>query len=120
MTEPAKKFEQEAHAQRRQASRDLVDLDAPLIRNGSRQMMVRLVDISPKGFHARSSEMRFERGEIISLHLPLIGILPGRVMWGLKGCFGAQFSVPIDARHYLELMERIRRETPGDPASTAR
>ncbi len=120
MTEVAKQVDSRAPAQRRHVGRDLIDFETVLVRNGSRQIKTRLVDLSPKGFHARSGDARFERGEIIGLRLPLVGILPGRVMWGLKGCFGAQFSVPIDARSYLDLLAQIRIDTPGDPASTAR
>jgi len=120
MADTAKQVDQQAHEKRRQVSRDLVDFEASLTRNGGKTLTVRLVDLSPKGYHARCSAVRFERGEVVSLRLPIVGLLPGRVMWGLKGCLGVQFSLPIDARNYLELIARIRAETPDDPASAAR
>lgn len=111
MAETNAKIEQQTHAQRRQVARDLIDVETILIRNGAKQLTVRLVDLSPKGFHARSGAARFERGEVVTLDLPLVGLMPGRVMWGLKGCFGAQFSVPIDARIYQVLLAQIGSDT---------
>lgn len=34
-------------------------------------------------------------------------------MWWLKGCFGGQFSAPLDERTYLRLLARIRANTAG-------
>ncbi len=120
MAETKKQIDEQAHGQRRQIARDLIDFETSLIRGGGKQIAVHLVDLSPKGFHARTAASRFERGEVVSLRLPIIGLVPGRVMWGLKGCFGAQFSIPIDARHYLELIARIGTETSDNPSSAAR
>jgi hypothetical protein len=120
MAETIKQVDQQAREKRRQVSRDLVDFEAPLARNGGKALSVRLVDLSPKGYHARCGKSEFERGDVVSLRLPIVGLLPGRVMWGLKGCFGVQFSVPIDAGNYHELIAHIRAETPDDPASAAR
>lgn len=120
MADTAKQVDQRAHEKRRQVSRDLVDFEAPLTRNGGKALTVRLVDLSPKGYHARCDGNGFERGDVVSLRLPIVGLLPGRVMWDLKGCFGVQFSLPINAGHYHELIARIRAETPDDPASAAR
>ena len=115
MSETARQAGERPRAARRQVARDLVDLETVLIRNGGDEGPVRLVDLSRKGFHARCADLRFARGDVVTLRLPLVGFIPGRVMWGLKGCFGCQFSVPLDERTYLRLLARIRAQTP--PAS---
>ena len=106
MAEPAKKIEQ-SHEQRRQSSREPVDLPAAVIRPGREQQPVRLVDISPFGLHARFNGGSFHRGEYLHVDLPLIGPVKAQVMWGLKGCFGCKFVMPIDARTYLRLLATI-------------
>jgi hypothetical protein len=108
MAEAAKKIELTAHAQRRQTARDLVDFDTIVVRSRNIPVDIRLVDLSPKGFHARCGPARFERGETVSLRLPLVGMVEARVMWSLRGCFGSQFLLPIDARTYLDLLAGIR------------
>lgn len=120
MSETAQQEDERARTARREIARDLVDLETMLIRNGGVEMIVRLVDLSHKGFHARCATARFDRGDVVTLDLPLIGFTPGRVMWGLKDCFGCQFSRPIDAPTYDALLAQIRAETPHDPASAAR
>lgn len=119
MSETARQAEARPHIARRQVARDLVDLETLLIRNGGDEVAVRLVDLSRKGFHARCAGPRFARGDVVTLRLPLVGFVPGRVMWGLKGCFGCQFSVPLDERTYLRLLARIRAQTPPALASPA-
>ncbi|OJY71121.1 MAG: hypothetical protein BGP16_10995 [Sphingobium sp. 66-54] len=119
MPETARQADEHQHASRRQVARDLVDLGTVLIRNGGDEVAVRLVDLSRKGFHARCASPQFARGDVVTVRLPLVGFIPGRVMWGLKGCFGCQFSVPLDERTYLRLLARIRAQTPPAPASPA-
>ncbi|HZV19700.1 MAG TPA: PilZ domain-containing protein [Sphingobium sp.] len=119
MSEPSRQADQSPHASRRQVARDLVDFESALILNGGVEVIVRLVDLSRKGFHARCANPRFIRDDVVTVCLPLVGFLPGRVMWGLKGCFGAQFSVPLDERTYLRVLTRIRAETREGPASSA-
>lgn len=114
MADPARQAELTSHAQRRQTARDLVDYDTIIIRPGNVRRDVQLVDISPKGFHARCGLERFERGESVSLRLPLIGLVQGRVMWSLRGCFGGQFILPVDARAYLDCLVLLRAGT-GKP-----
>jgi hypothetical protein len=29
-------------------------------------------------------------------------------MWSVRGCFGGQFQLPIDARTYLDLLAQVR------------
>lgn len=107
MADPAKKIEQ-GLAQRRQSGRESVDLPAMVIRPGRDQQPVRLVDISPFGLHARFHGSGFGRGEHLHVDLPLIGPVKAQVMWGLKGCFGCKFMMPIDARTFLRLLATIR------------
>lgn len=113
MMEAARKVEPH-YVQRRQTERDLVDYKTMIIRTGNLRRDVDLVDISPKGFHARCGEERFERGEAVSLLLPLLGIVPGSVMWSMRGCFGSQFFLPIDARAYLDCLDRLREGSTRD------
>jgi hypothetical protein len=113
MAEAARKVEPE-FVQRRQAQRDLVDYKTAIIRPGNLRREVQLVDISPLGFHAKCSGEQFSRGESVSLLLPLIGIMQSRVMWSLRGCFGGQFLVPIDARAYLDCLNRLREGSTRD------
>ena len=108
MAEAAKKTELTAHDQRRQTAGDLVDFDTVVARVGNILIDVRLVDISPRGFHARCGPARFERGELVSLRLPLVDMVEGKVMWSLRGCFGGQFNLPVDARTYLDLLAGLR------------
>jgi|GEM_PF-1080399 len=114
MAETARRYELTSHAQRRQTSRDLVDFDTVIIRPGNVRRDIKLVDISARGFHARCGHERFERGESISLRLPIVGIAHGRVMWSLRGCVGGQFLLPIDARTYLDCLAELRESTKRD------
>lgn len=109
MTEIARSFGAAHHPQRRQTARDLIEYDTTILRPGTPVKDVRLIDISPKGFHARSAGPVMERGEALEVMLPLLGPVPARTMWGLRGCFGAQFVVPIDARAYLDVLATARR-----------
>ena len=103
MADAAKKIEQ-GHEQRRQSVREAVDLPATIRRPGREPQPVRLVDISPFGLHARFHGNSFQRGEHLHVDLPLIGPIKAQVMWGLKGCFGCKFLMPIDARTFLRLL----------------
>lgn len=114
MAEATKRNELKAHDQRRQTNRDLVSYDTVVTHSRDITIDVRLVDLSPRGFHARCGPARFERGEPVSLHLPSIGMIDAKVMWSLRGCFGAQFNLPIDARSYLDLLAGIRSGTVKD------
>ena len=111
--EAARKVEPE-FVQRRQTQRDLVDYKTALLRPGNLRRDVQLVDISPMGFHARCGTDGFERGEAVSILLPLVGIVKARVMWSLKGCFGGQFLLPIDARADLDCLARLREGSTRD------
>jgi hypothetical protein len=113
MTEAARKIEPD-YVQRRQTQRDLVDYKTAIIRPGNLRREVQLVDISPLGFHAKCGGEQFTRGESVSLLLPLIGIVKGRVMWSLRGCFGAQFLVPVDARAYLDCLGKLNEGSSRD------
>ncbi|MBT2187701.1 PilZ domain-containing protein [Sphingobium nicotianae] len=112
MAEPAKKFEQ-GQEQRRQSVREPVDLPTSVVRRGREPQPVRLVDISPFGLHARFHGNSFARGEHLHIELPLIGPVKAQVMWGLKGCFGCKFLMPIDARTFLRLLAAMRSGQDG-------
>lgn len=94
--------------QRRTTGRDPVDHETIVLRPGEVRIDVRLIDLSARGFHARCGLARFDRGESIRLQLPLVSTLPARVMWSVRGCFGGQFQLPIDARTYLDLLAQVR------------
>jgi hypothetical protein len=108
MAETATQLGQQWQAQRRQTSREMVDLPTRASRPGREPLPVRLVDLSPFGLHARFQGGSFQRGEHLQIALPLVGEVRGQVMWGLKGCFGCKFALPIDARTYLRLLAAIR------------
>jgi len=108
MAETAQEIGQQWHAQRRQASREPVDLPSRATRPGRDPVVVRLVDISPHGLHARFQGSSFARGEHLEIALPLIGPVRAQVMWGLKGCFGCKFAMPVDGRTFLRLLTAIR------------
>ena len=109
MADAAKDYGRQPQPQRRQANRDAVDHDTQLRLPGHPPLNVHVIDISPSGLHARCSERRFQRGESVAVRLPLVGLVQARVMWGLRGCFGCQFLVPVDARCYLDILAVIRK-----------
>ena len=102
MADAAKDYGRQLQPQRRQANRDAVDHDTQLRLPGHPPLNVHVIDISPSGLHARCSERQF----------PLVGLVQARVMWGLRGCFGCQFLVPVDARCYLDVLAAIRKSEP--------
>jgi hypothetical protein len=108
MAEAARRTEQDSYAQRRQPSRKAVDLSSIVLRPGRAPLDVRIVDISPFGFHARFQNETFQRGEMLHVELPLIGTTKAQIMWSLKGCFGCKFLLPIDAGTFLKLLRAMR------------
>jgi hypothetical protein len=114
MADTAKDDAREPLPQRRQSTRDTISHHSQVVRPGNLAIDVHLVDLSPNGFHARCSERPFQRGESVAVRLPLIGQVQARVMWGLRGCFGCQFLVPIDARTYLDVLAMIRKAERAD------
>ncbi|MBB5986338.1 PilZ domain-containing protein [Sphingobium lignivorans] len=116
MTLEAPRIAPDMPRQRRETTRDLVDFPTSIER-GEIRLDVRLIDVSARGFHARCSDARFVRGEAVSVWLPQCGLVQARVMWGLRGCFGAQFMVPIDPRTYPDILAALR--APADKAQGA-
>lgn len=112
MANTAKDCPREPLPQRRQAKRDTVDHHTQVLLPGHPPLDVHVIDISPNGFHARCTQRQFQRGESLALRLPLVGLVQARVMWGLRGCFGCQFLVPVDARRYLDVLATIRKSEP--------
>lgn len=92
---------------RRRMPRDEVDLVTMATRTGKIRISVRLVDISPLGFHCRSAET-FERGEKIRILLPLVGDIEAEIAWALKGCFGGWFNENISSATYPRLLATIK------------
>lgn len=101
------------HEERRRAVRDDVDYITVATRNGRERISVRLVDISPMGFHARTP-IAFERGEKISLVLPVVGEVQCQLAWALKGCFGGWFERKIPAGLYPRMLAELAVTKPKD------
>ncbi|MCW2411884.1 MULTISPECIES: hypothetical protein [unclassified Sphingobium] len=99
-----------SHSRRRVVSRDAISFQTHVSRpRGADPVEVELIDFSVWGFQARCGFARFERGEPVALRLPLITTQDAQIRWSLRGCFGAQFLQPIDARAYLDILARITR-----------
>jgi len=108
MTDLASRRDPQSSPQRRRSDRVAVDLVTVVLRDGRPDLEVRLVDLSPFGFHARHSESHLARDDRLRIDLPLLGDMPARVIWTIKGCFGCRFSVPIEERAYLRLLAVVR------------
>jgi len=101
-------------AQRRVVSRDSLSYQTSIERpRGTQPIEVEIVDLSIWGFQARCGFARFDRGEPVRLNLPLIGLQDAQVRWSLRGCFGAQFHQPVDARAYLDVLAVVAPSRPG-------
>jgi len=93
--------------QRRRVPRDVIDLITMCTRDCRTRESIRLVDISPLGFHARANP-QFERNERVRLVLPIIGDVEAQVAWALKGCFGGWFLQPVPEDIYPRILATIK------------
>lgn len=104
---PQRKSCQNLSADNRLLDRDRVCLETIITDGSGKQASVRLVDISPGGFHARA-DLDLRKHQIIRVILPLVGDVRARVMWSLIGCFGAQFFDSVGEREYPRLLATIK------------
>jgi hypothetical protein len=93
---------------RRSVARAVINHLTTISVDGAEMLDARLIDISPYGFQARARGPILTRGDRIAVTLPLVGDVPGNVMWGLKGFFGSKFGAPIEPDAYSELLGFIR------------
>ena len=91
----------------RLVDRDAISLNTVITQRSGVQSQVRLVDISPFGFHSRGGQP-LRKGEVVRVILPLVGDVRCRAVWTLIGCFGCQFIQPIDERIYSRLLATIK------------
>jgi hypothetical protein len=95
------------HEERRRAPRDDVDFATVAERGWTEKFDVRLLNISPMGFHARA-RTEFERGQKLRIHLPIVGDREGQVAWALNGCCGGWFIDPLSPERYAAVLAAIR------------
>jgi hypothetical protein len=97
------------HDERRRAQRDDVDFPTVATRRWTETFDIRLLNISPMGFHARG-KVEFERDQKLSIRLPIIGELEGQTAWALTGCCGGWFLNPMSGTLYQEVLAAIRQQ----------
>jgi len=95
------------HEERRRAPRDDVDFATVATRNWTETFDVRLLNISPMGFHARG-KTEFERGQKMRIHLPVVGEMEGQLAWALNGCCGGWFIEPLTPERYAAVLAEIK------------
>ncbi|KQU55782.1 hypothetical protein ASG67_06595 [Sphingomonas sp. Leaf339] len=69
---------------------------------------VTLVDVSPRGFMARS-DGQHAPGDWLSVQFPLIGVLEAEVRWSLGGRIGCQLTRTIELADYQLMLELMLR-----------
>ncbi|MFT3968673.1 MAG: hypothetical protein QM690_22640 [Sphingobium sp.] len=97
------------HDERRRAQRDDVDFPTVATRRWTERFDVRLLNISPMGFHARG-KVEFQRDQKLRIMLPVVGEVEGQIAWALTGCCGGWFLDPIPADLYARVLDSIRRQ----------
>lgn len=96
------------HEERRRAQRDDVDFPTVAIRRWTERFDIRLLNISPMGFHARG-KVEFERDQKLKILLPIAGEVEGQIAWALTGCCGGWFPNPIPLDSYQQILAAIRQ-----------
>lgn len=104
------------HDERRRAQRDDVDLPTTATRQWTETFDIRLLNLSPMGFHARG-KAAFERDQRLRILLPVVGEVEGQIAWALKGCCGGWFLNAIEPDLYARVLASIQNST--GPNSTA-
>ena len=66
-----------------------------------------VVDLSPLGCMVRS-EAAAERGQPMSIALPVMGRLDGSVAWSIMGRIGMEFAKPIGKELYDSLLGLVK------------
>lgn len=95
------------HDERRRAQRDDVDFATVATRRWTERFDIRLLNISPMGFHARG-KVEFERNQKLKIMLPVVGEVEGQTAWALTGCCGGWFVRPLSPESYAEVLAAIR------------
>lgn len=96
----------------RRAPRDLVSFRASLEGHSAVRGQLLMVDLSPFGFMARTPAT-LERGEVVTIRLPVIGAVRARVVWALAGRVGAEFIEAIAPAPYAQLLARAPHDRPS-------
>lgn len=109
----------ELHEERRRAPRDDVDFATVAKRGWTEMLDVRLLNISPMGFHARGKNAEFERGQKLRITLPHVGEMEGQVAWALTGCCGGWFTKPMSADAYATVLAAIQAASEQDASAAA-
>lgn len=77
------------------------------------QVHVHLVNISPLGCMIRCATIAIPE-EPLSLRLPLLGSIGGRVAWAKLDRIGIEFTQPIDGQAYPALLAQLNPHRPGN------
>ncbi len=94
------------HDERRRAQRDDVDFPTVATRLWTDTFDIRLLNLSPMGFHARGKVV-FERDQRLKITLPVIGEVEAQIAWALTGCCGGWFPSPIEPHIYAKVLATI-------------
>jgi hypothetical protein len=97
----------ELHEERRRAPRDDVDYATSAQRDWTVRMDVRILNISPMGFHLRG-KAPFERDQKLKIALPVVGEVEGQIAWALTGCCGGWFLNTIAPHDYARMLAVIK------------
>lgn len=95
------------HDARRRAQRDDVDFGTVATRRWVERFDIRLLNLSPMGFHARG-KVEFARDQKLRILLPVVGEIEAQVAWALTGCCGGWFPKAMSADVYAEVLAAIR------------
>lgn len=90
-------------AEQRECEREEVYYRTRAAVAGRGSIPLQVVNISAKGFMART-EADLPVGQIIAIRLPVVGEIKAEVRWALGGRIGCQFGRMIDLVPYLELL----------------
>jgi hypothetical protein len=82
--------------------------------NGA-ELPVVIVNVSPRGFMARS-DAPHEPGDLLAVHMPVIGALEAEVRWSLGGRIGCRLLRPIDPADYVLMLQIMMRGMTGASA----
>jgi len=75
--------------------------------NGA-DLPVVVVNVSPRGFMARS-DASHEPGDLLAIHMPVIGALEAEVRWSLGGRIGCRLLRPVDPDDYVLMLHIMMR-----------
>ncbi|MBC7986677.1 MAG: PilZ domain-containing protein [Sphingomonadaceae bacterium] len=99
--------------EKRRSERDAVSLRGSLHEPGAEPHEILIGNLSPFGFMAIST-IDYLEGDLVRLHLPMIGEVNARVVWSLNDRIGAEFIRPFDARGYRAMVDSAPPEALND------